>query len=378
MSRTAGDTLRQLPLAERHRQFGARFSPFAGWEMPVQYSGIVEEHHAVRDGVGVFDVSHMGRLYVTGPNAGRALRRAVTYNVEALEEGEAHYALMCNEEGGILDDLFVYRLASERYLVVNNAANAEVGRERIASALEPGVELEDRQDSTVMLALQGPEAFTALSRVIDADPPARRRCVEVNYLDSTVVICRTGYTGEDGVELVTTVEAGGALLEQLVAEGADPCGLGARDTLRLEAALPLYGNDIDTDTSPWEAGLGFAVSLDDGAEFAGRDALAATHESPPERTLACLQAQGRGIMRAGCPVLHGGRTVASMSSGGFSPTLSVSIGMAYLPVELAGTGTKLEVDVRGKPLAATVVPRPFYRRPRQPKNAKETNKIDGV
>ena len=368
----SGDTLHQLPLAERHRELGARFAPFAGWAMPVQYSGIVKEHHAVRERAGVFDVSHMGRLFVSGAQAGRALRRAVTYNVEALEEGEAHYALMCNEDGGILDDLFVYRLASERYLVVNNAANASLGRERIASALEPGVELADNQQSTVMLALQGPAALDALSRVIDAEPPARRRCVEVDWLDSTLFICRTGYTGEDGVELVATVESGATLLERLVAEGVAPCGLGARDTLRLEAALPLYGNDIDAHTNPWEAGLGFAVSLDDGAEFAGRAALATMHESPPERTLACLQAQGRGIMRAGCSILHGGRTVASMSSGGFSPTLGVSIGMAYLPVELAEKGTELEVDVRGKPLAATVVPRPFYRRPRPPKKAKRT------
>ncbi|MCH8026007.1 MAG: glycine cleavage system aminomethyltransferase GcvT [Chloroflexi bacterium] len=365
-------TLRQLPLAERHRALGARFAPFAGWEMPVQYSGIVEEHHAVRERAGVFDVSHMGRLYVSGPQAGRALRHAVTYNVEALEEGEAHYALMCNEDGGILDDLFVYRLTSGRYLVVNNAANASVGRERIASALQPGVDLEDRQESTVMLALQGPQAITILSRVIDAEPPARRRCVEVDWLDSTLFICRTGYTGEDGVELVTPVAAGGALLERLVAEGVAPCGLGARDTLRLEAALPLYGNDIDTGTNPWEAGLGFAVSLDDGAAFAGRAALEAAEATPVERTLGCLQAQGRGIMRAGCSILHGGRTVASMSSGGFSPTLGVSIGMAYLPVELAQKGTELEVDVRGKPLAVSVVPRPFYRRPRRPKKAEGT------
>ncbi len=176
----SGATLRQLPLAEQHRNLGARFAPFAGWEMPVQYSGIVEEHHAVREGAGVFDVSHMGRLYVSGAKADRALRRAVTYNVEALEEGEAHYALMCTEDGGILDDLLVYRLASERYLVVNNAANASLGRERIASVLEPGVELDDRQQSTVMLALQGPRAITILSRVIDAEPPARRHCVEVD------------------------------------------------------------------------------------------------------------------------------------------------------------------------------------------------------
>ena len=246
----SGDTLRQLPLAERHRELGARFAPFAGWAMPVQYSGIVKEHHAVRERAGVFDVSHMGRLFVSGAQAAQALRRAVTYNIEALEEGEAHYALMCNEDGGILDDLFVYRFAPERYLVVNNAANASLGRERIASVLEPGVELEDRQESTVMLALQGPQAIAILSRVIDGEPPARRRCVEVDWLDAKLFICRTGYTGEDGVELVAPVEAGGALLERLVAEGVVPCGLGARDTLRLEAALPLYGNDIDADTNP--------------------------------------------------------------------------------------------------------------------------------
>ena len=358
--------LRQLPLAERHRGLGARFAPFAGWEMPVQYAGIVEEHRAVRENAGVFDVSHMGRLYAAGPDAGRLLRRALTYKVDQLAEGEAHYALLCADDGGILDDVCVYRLDAERFLLVNNAANVDLGRERIASFVEPDmdVELVDRQASTTMLAVQGAEAFEFLAPIIGAElleSTARRRCTELPFLRDTLFVARTGYTGENGFELVTSVQAGAHLLERLLAEGVTPCGLGARDTLRLEAALPLYGNDIDTETNPWEAGLGFAVSLDDDAEFAGRAALATAREAGATRRLACLQATERGVMRSGHSILHGGRMVGKVSSGGFSPTLNVSIGMGYLPVELAKKGTELEVDVRGRPLPAVVVPRPFYR-----------------
>ena len=366
--------LRQLPLADQHRALGARFAPFAGWEMPVQYQGIVEEHRAVRERAGVFDVSHMGRLFVVGSDAGRLLRRVVTYKVDQLGGGDAHYALMCNDEGGILDDVFVYRLDAVRYLVVNNAANADLGRERVASFVEPGMDAEllDRQATTVMLALQGPEAPAFLSRVIGPEVPQglrRHRCTELEFAGYKLFVSRTGYTGEDGFELVTSVEAGAHVLKRLIDQGVVPCGLGARDTLRLEAALPLHGNDIDTTTNPWEAGLGFAVSLDDGAEFAGRGALAAAKEAGVTRKLACLRATGRGVMRAGCAVLHRGETVARVCSGGFSPTLRVSIGMAYLPAALAhlpdrqaGEGMELEIDVRGKPLSAIVVLRPFYRR----------------
>jgi len=358
--------LRQLPLADQHRALGARFAPFAGWEMPVQYAGIVEEHHAVRERAGVFDVSHMGRLFVVGSDAGRLIRRAVTYKVDQLAEGEAHYAFMCADDGGILDDVFVYRLDAVRFLVVNNAANADMGRERIASFLDPGMDAEllDRQSTSVMLALQGPEAPAYFSRVVSPELPERRTCIEMEYAGYKLFVSRTGYTGEDGFELVTSVEAGAHLLVRLVEAGVAPCGLGARDTLRLEAALPLYGNDIDTTTNPWEAGLGFAVSLDDGAEFAGRDAVAAAKGAGPARKLACLRATGRGIMRAGYVALHGGKPVARVTSGGFSPMLNTSIGMAYLPVGLANDGTELEIDVRGKPLPVVVVPRPFYRRPK--------------
>ncbi len=361
--------LRQLPLAGQHRALGARFAPFAGWEMPVQYSGIVEEHRTVRERAGVFDVSHMGRIYVVGSDAGRLLRRALTYKVDQLAEGEAHYALLCDDEGGILDDVFVYRLDAVRFLIVNNASNAELGRDRLASFIEPGmdVELLERTDSTVMLAVQGPEAADYLGPLLDADileSLRRRRCVELPYLHYKLLIARTGYTGENGFELITSVEAGSHLLERITAEGVVPCGLGARDTLRLEAALPLYGNDIDTDTNPWEAGLGFAVTLDDDADFAGRAPIAAAREAGTSRKLVCLRATGRGVMRSHYVVLHKGEDVGRVSSGGFSPMLKTSIGMAYLPIELAKEGTALEVDVRGKPLAVEVVRRPFYRRPK--------------
>jgi aminomethyltransferase len=358
--------LRQLPLAEQHKALGARFAPFAGWEMPIQYTGIVEEHKAVRDRAGVFDVSHMGRVFVAGSDAARLLRRAVTYKTDQLAEGEAHYALMCNDAGGILDDVFVYRIDDVRFLVVNNASNAELGRDVIAAALEPGADAEllDRTASTTMLALQGPAAAALLSHVIGPEVPRslpKRRCAELEYLGYKLFVSRTGYTGEDGFELVTSVEAGAHLLTQLVREGAAPCGLGARDTLRLEAALPLYGNDIDTTTDPFEAGLGFAVTLDDGVDFSGRATLAPVKERGPARKLACIKATERGVMRHGYVVLHGGQSVATVTSGGFSPMLGVSIGMAYLPVELARAGTELSIDVRGKPLGAVVVPRPFYK-----------------
>ncbi|MEX0785572.1 MAG: glycine cleavage system aminomethyltransferase GcvT [Dehalococcoidia bacterium] len=363
--------LRTLPLAAEHRKLGARFAPFAGWEMPVQYAGIVEEHNAVRQRAGVFDVSHMGRLFVAGNDAGRALRRSLTYKVDQLSESEAHYALLCADDGGIIDDVFVYRLDGVRFLVINNAANVEAGVARIASFVEPGadVELLDRQSTTTMLALQGPDAQAHLSSIIGPDPEAlgRQRCVELEFQGYKLFVGRTGYTGEDGFELITSAEAGAHLLQQLVADGVAPCGLGARDTLRLEAALPLHGSDIDATTNPWEAGLGFAVTLDDAAvggraEFAGRAALVASKEAGLSRKLACLRATGRGIMRHGCDVLHAGQVVGRVTSGGFSPTLNVSIAMAYLPVEVAKEGTAVEVDVRGKPLPAAVVRRPFYRR----------------
>jgi len=345
--------------------------PFAGWEMPLQFAGIVEEHQAVRRAAGIFDVSHMGRLFVTGPDAARLLRRALTYAVDRLEEGRGHYTLLCNEAGGILDDPYVYRLDGQRFLFIGNASNAERDREQLASLVDDGMEVEilDRQSSTVMIAVQGPAAVSYLARVLGpeiAEMVKPRRCVELPFEGAKLFVSRTGYTGEDGFEFVTSVEAGRHVWERLLAAGAQPCGLGARDSLRLEAALALYGNDIDTTTNPFEAGLDWVVSLDDGQDFVGREALLQVRERGIERRLCCLRALERGVMRHGYAVLHGGRVVGRVTSGGHSPTLGVSIAMAYLPLELTAEGTELEVDVRGRPLRAVVVPRPFYRRPKGP------------
>jgi len=361
------NTLRSLPLEAEHRKAGARMVPFVGWRMPLQYKGIVEETRAVRQHAGLFDVSHMGRLFIVGADAAALLRRAVTYNVRDLAEGRGHYALLCNDEGGILDDIFVYRLDEVRFLVVGNAANAEQDRDQIAGLVRPGMDAEllDRQATTVMLALQGPDAPAFLARVVGphiSESVTRHRCLEFELGGYKAFVSRTGYTGEDGFELVASVETGRSLWERLLAVGVEPCGLGARDTLRLEAALPLYGQDIDATSNPWEAGLGWVVSLDDDADFVGRPALVSARERGVERRLVCLQAGERGVIRTGYDILHAGRKVGRVSSGGFSPTLGTSIAMAYLPLALTAEGTEVQVDVRGRPLPARVVPRPFYRR----------------
>jgi len=360
-------SLRLSPLDEQHRALRARMVPFAGWSMPLQFAGIIEEHRAVRNRVGLFDVSHMGRLYVSGGDAAGLLSRAGTYDVRRLELGRGHYSLLCQEDGGILDDFFVYRLAADHFLVVGNSVNADRDRRQIEALVELGMDvtIEDRQASTVMLALQGPQAVDTLTQVVGQDTAQavpKRRCTESRWIGVALFVSRTGYTGEDGFELVTSVEAGRKLWAELVAAGVQPCGLGARDTLRLEAGLALYGNDIDTSTNPWEAGLGWVVTLDDGADFVGRAALEAAR-GRVERHLACLTALGPGIMRAGCRILQGGEQVGRVTSGGYSPTLGASIAMGYLPTSLAAEGTGVEVEVRGKLVAARVVPRPFYRRP---------------
>jgi aminomethyltransferase len=365
MSDFAAATLRKTALFDLHEREGARIVPFAGWAMPVQYRGIVEEHNAVRQRAGVFDVSHMGRLFVVGPDAARLLRRAVTYDVRSLTEGQGHYTLLCNDDGGIIDDPYVYRLDSERFLFVGNASNAERDTGRVRSLIEPGmdVELLDRQDQTVMLAVQGPAAEGHMARIIGAEVAAleKRRCTELPYLQYKLFVSRTGYTGEDGFELVTSVEAGRALWRQLRDAGVEACGLGARDTLRLEAALPLWGNDIDESTNPYEAGLGWVVTLDDAADFAGREALARIKRDGVTRKLVCLKALDRGVIRDHYPVLHDGAQVATVASGSYSPTLGLSIAMAYLPLALTAEGTKVTIDVRGRPLPAVVVKRPFVK-----------------
>ncbi|MEX2225699.1 MAG: glycine cleavage system aminomethyltransferase GcvT [Dehalococcoidia bacterium] len=363
MSESQTSALRKTALFDLHERQGARIVPFSGWAMPVQYRGIVEEHHAVRRRAGVFDVSHMGRLFAVGSDAARLLRRAVTYDVTKLPEGRGHYTLLCTPEGGIIDDPYVYRLDAQRFLVVGNAANAEHDATHVASLVANGmdVELLDRQEQTVMLAVQGPAASGYLSRVIGPEVAAmeKRACTELPFMQYKLFVSRTGYTGEDGFELVTSPEAGRALWRQLLAEGVEPCGLGARDTLRLEAALPLWGNDIDTTTNPYEAGLGWLVSLRDGADFIGRGALEQIKRDGVTQRLSHLRANGRGVIRDTYPVMKDRKQVAIVASGGFSPTLGVSIAMAYLPLDLTPEGTTLDIDVRGRMVPVEVVPRPF-------------------
>ena len=357
--------LTQLALRGRHLARGARFAPFAGWEMPLQYEGIVSEHRAVRERVGLFDVSHLARVWLRGPEAAERLRSVTTYDVTSLPEGAAHYSLYCNAAGGIEDDVFIYHLPDQRWLVIHNAANAERDLERLRAVA--GQDAADVTAETMLLAVQGPQAIGLLSRVLGESVTTLqpRGCVELAWRDTRILVARTGYTGEDGGECIIGIEHAEALWDALLAGGATPAGLGARDTLRLEAALPLHGNDIDPTTHPYEAGLGFAVSLDDGAPFTGREALVKAKSRPRTRRLAHLSARARGVLRRGYEVREPGADVSlsQLTSGGHSPSLRLGIGMAYLPATLAKPGVMLEVDVRGRALPVEVVRRPFYRKP---------------
>ena len=362
-----GSGLTELVLRERHEALGARFAPFAGWEMPLQYGGIVGEHEAVRERVGVFDVSHLARAWVEGPRAASLLRSVTTFDVTTLPVGKAHYSLYCNEAGGIEDDVFIYHLPGDRWLVIHNAANADKDFDRLQAVA--GDAASEVTPETVMLAVQGPDAVALLSSVLGDGFAALepRDCAELDWNGTPVLVARTGYTGEDGGECIVGADRAADLWDALTEGGATPAGLGARDTLRLEAALPLHGNDIDETTHPFESGLGFAVSLDDEAPFTGREALAALKAEPRTRRLAHVVAQERGVLRSGYAVHEPdvGEPVARLTSGAFSPSLRIGIGMAYLPVQLASPGVTLTVDVRGRALPVEVVRRPFYRKPRQ-------------
>ena len=361
------EPLRQLPLRSAHQRAGARWAPFAGWEMPLQYTGIVQEHRAVRGHAGVFDVSHMGRVEVRGDDCGPLIRSVTTANVARLEPGRARYSLYCTEQGGIADDVIVYRLEEQRWLIVHNADNAEADARRVRAAV--GAAMTDIGRETVMLAVQGPESADALRRVLGIvlDEVPRHGCLEIEWRGGRVFFGRTGYTGEDGGECVTDSQRGEALWDALLEVGVTPAGLGARDTLRLEAALPLHGHDISTATHPYQAGLGWAVALKDGAAFTGRDALVALSQREPERTLSCLRLSERGVPRADYAVLNpsspGPEPIATLTSGAYSPTLETGIALAYLPRALAEPGTPLAIDIRGRALPAEVVARPFYQRP---------------
>ncbi len=360
--------LKRTPLFPLYQAYGAKTVEFGGWEMPVQFSSILQEHESVRERAGLFDVSHMGEFEVTGADSQAFLQSVVTNDVRRLQPGMAMYSPMANEHGGCVDDLLVYCFSEQRYWVVVNAANIDKDYAWLQAHIGSlDVQLVNRSADIALLALQGPLAEMILQRGTDEALSDLKyyRFVEGKAFGVPVVISRTGYTGEDGFELYTPAEHAQALwtaiLESGQADGLVPCGLGARDTLRLEARLPLYGHELTDDISPLEAGLGVFVKLDKG-DFIGRNALVAQKEQGLRRKVVGLVVNGRGIPRADYGVYHGDKQIGHVTSGTMSPTLKVPIALALLDVEFASVGTEVTVDIRGKKMPATVVKTPFYKR----------------
>ena len=350
--------LRRTPLYDRHVAAGGKVVPFAGWEMPVQYAGIREEHLAVRGSCGVFDVSHMGEIVTEGPDALDLLQELLSNDVEQLAVGGAQYSVLCREDGGVLDDLFTYRLAPDRYLTVTNAANHDKDVAWLRRHAERhDCEVLDVADDWAMLAVQGPLAREVVQAISDEPLPERMHVAARVLAGHDALVCGTGYTGEDGVEILCAPEAAGPIWDAVTARGAVPAGLAARDTLRLEVCFHLYGNDLMESRGPIEAGLGWCCKEDTG--FIGSDAVRAARAAGPAEKLAPFRLTGPGIPRQGNAVVGGGE----VTSGTLSPSLDVGIGMAYLPADRAIEGTELQIDVRGKLRPAVVAAKPLYRKP---------------
>jgi aminomethyltransferase len=348
-------TLRRTALYEEHVNLGARLVPFAGWEMPVQYEGVIAEHKAVRNDCGVFDVSHMGELEVEGPRAYELLQSTLSNDLDRIGPGQAQYTLLTNERGGILDDLIVYELDRYRYLLIVNASNAESDFEWLKERELRGSDVTDVSDRYALLAVQGPRS---LERLGLEDAPAFTFAEgAVDGIECTVN--RTGYTGELGVELLVEAADAAALWERVRERGATPCGLGARDTLRLEVCYPLHGNDIGPDTDPIAAGLGWLCALD--KDFTGVSSLRRIKEEGPRRRLVAFVMEEPGVPRQGMQITEGGE----VTSGSHSPMLERGIGMGYVESALAEPGTALTIDLRGRPRRARVVTKPIYKREEQ-------------
>ncbi|MGH2378283.1 MAG: glycine cleavage system aminomethyltransferase GcvT [Candidatus Limnocylindria bacterium] len=364
-----GDLLR-TPLHGEHVALGAKMVPFAGWEMPIHYpSGIVSEHRTVRGSAGLFDLSHMGELYLRGGGAGAAADRLVSSDIAGLAVGQARYGLLCSERGTIVDDVIVYRTEAETYLIVVNASNVAKDLAHIRPYVPADVELEDASMDTALIAVQGPRAAAVLMAVTDVDAGegatgdiAPFGVVSAHVAGARATVARTGYTGEDGFEVFIPWERATGVWSRLLAageaHGVRPIGLGARDTLRLEARFSLYGNEIDESTDPIEAGLGWTCKLD--KEFVGRDAIARAKEEGPRRRIAGLVVDG-GVARHGHPVIYGGEEVGTVTSGTFGPTVGKNIALAYVPVALTKAGTAVAVRIRDRDVPATVVRTAFYK-----------------
>jgi aminomethyltransferase len=347
--------LRRTALYDRHAAAGAKLVPFAGWEMPIQYQGIRQEHLAVRRNTGVFDVSHMGEVETRGPQALEFLQRVLSNEVRRIPEGGAQYSVICREDGGVLDDTITYRMADCEFLTVTNSANHDEDLAWLQAHAEGfDVDVVDTSDCFAMLAVQGPDARRLMGELVDGPLPIRMHCVERSVAGVGVTVCGTGYTGEDGFELLIDPGDAVTVWDALVEAGAVPAGLGARDTLRLEACFHLYGNDLCEDRGPIEAGLGWCCRESTG--FIGAEAVAAARREGTPEKLVPFVIEGRGIARQGNPVVGGG----VVTSGTYSPCLERGIGMAYVSAERAEPGTQIEIDVRGSRRAATVARKPLY------------------
>jgi aminomethyltransferase len=363
------DTLRRTPLYDRHAAAGAKLVPFAGWEMPVQYQGIRQEHIAVRTGAGLFDVSHMGEIRTTGADAERFLQRILSNDVTKIRENGAQYSLLCNESGGVLDDLFTYRFdeGGGGFLTVTNASNHDKDLawfQKQAAVFDGDVTVTDAHADFAMLALQGPDARAALREHLDGEEPKRMRWTLATVAGVPEVgVAGTGYTGEDGVELLIPPDGATRVWDALVGSGVTPAGLGARDTLRLEAAMRLWGNDIDESTTVMEAGMDWIVGRAK-EDFIGRSRLREQKEKGLARRLVGFEMLERGIARHGYPVIAGDRPVGVVTSGTQTPFLKKAIGMAYVPIESALPGSDILIDIRGRASQARVVSLPFYKRRR--------------
>jgi len=345
-----------------HVEAGAKLVDFAGWEMPVLYEGVREEHVAVRTHAGMFDVSHMGEVEVEGPGALAFLQRVLSNDVGAIVLGGAQYSCLCAEDGGVLDDLFAYRLGGDRYLIVTNCSNHESDLAWLGRWSRGfDVSVRDVADRYAMLAVQGPHARTIVGGALAIDLPPRMRVTTARIGARPALVCGTGYTGEDGVELLIDPEVAPAIWAELLDAGVVPCGLGARDTLRLEACFHLHGNDLSPERNPIEAGLGWCCKEETG--FVGADAVARARAEGTVERLAPFKIEGAGIPRQGNPVLAGGEPAGIVTSGSFSPSLELGIGMAYVRSDLAEPGSEVEIDVRGKHRAARIASKPLYESP---------------
>ena len=352
---------RATVLLDEHRRLGAKLTEFAGWDMPLQYTGIIAEHQAVRTSAGVFDVSHLGKLRVQGEAAGQALQQAVTADVASLEVGRATYALALEEDTGCIDDVFVYRIGPDEWLVVPNAANVSAVADAIIRSGDVADHVTDEWDRWTILAIQGPKAYEAFEEIWPGTKTSEMRLhswSEIDVFGSTGLVARTGYTGEQGIELYAPADTAVKAWQRLLEVGVTPVGLGARDTLRLEMGYALYGHELDRDTNPLEAGLGWAVAWD--APFRGRDELLKIKERGPSRRLFGVRCTGRGVPRQGYVVLAEGERVGEVVSGNFSPTLNTGIALAFAPADaVPEPGTSVEIEARGRRIPGDIVKPPF-------------------